>query len=164
MSERSSQRSSASRRPVQLSYGAVVPLPPDQAYAFVADPLSWPSFVSSLRDTTRDDHWGGVGSRGQMTNVVLGRPITSEIEVTVWDPPHEFRYFSRQPGTPPLDNRRVFEPVPEGTRLRGTTEVTPRPGLAGLVDRARLLALRRIFAAAMTELPAAAREAQAPPP
>lgn len=156
--------SSASRKPVHFAYGAVVHLPPDEAFAFVSDPLNWPSFFSSLRDSSRDEDWGSVGSRGQMSNVVLGRTIASEIEVTVWNPPHEFRYLSRQPGTPPLDNRRVFEPVPEGTRLSGTTEVIPRPGLPGLVDRARVLALRRIFAAAMAKLPEAARASHAPPP
>jgi hypothetical protein len=147
---------------MRLSYGAVIPLPPEEAFAFVSDPLNWPSFFSSLRDSSRDADWGGVGSRGQMSNVVLGRTITSEIEVTAWNPPHEFRYVSRQPGTPPLDNRRVLEPVPDGTRLTGTTEVTPRPGLAGLVDRARMLAVRRIYAKAMARLPEAARNLTPP--
>ncbi len=154
---------SASRKPMHLAYGALVPLPQDEAYAFVSDPLNWPSFFSSLRDSSRNEDWG-IGGRGQMSNVVLGRTITSEIEVTVWNPPHEFRYLSRQPGTPPLDNRRIFEPAPDGTRLSGTTEVTPRPGLPGLLDRARVLALRRIFAAAMARLPEAARASHAPPP
>ena len=155
--------SATSRKPVHIVYGAVVPLPPDEAYAFVSDPLNWPSFIASLRDSSRNEEWG-VGGRGQMTNVVLGRTITSDIEVTVWNPPHEFRYLTRQPGTPPLDNRRTFEPAPEGTRLTGTTDVTPRPGLPGLIDRARVLALRRIFAAAMAELPEAARASHAPSP
>ncbi len=148
--------STASRKPIRISYGAVVPLPPDAAFAFVSDPLNWPSFFSSLRDSSRSEHWGA-GGRGQMSNVVLGRTITSEIEVMVWNPPHEFRYLSRQPGTPPLDNRRLFEPAQDGTRLSGTTEVTPRAGLPGMLDRARALALRRIFASAMERLPEAAR-------
>jgi len=152
--------SSASRQPMHIAYGAVVPLPPDEAFAFVSDPLNWPSFFSSVRDSSRDDDWGSVGGRGHMSNVVLGRTIPSEIELTVWNPPHEFRYTSRQSGAPPLDNRRVFEPAPGGTRLSGTTEVTPRPGLPGLLDRVRVLALRRIFAAAMAQLPEAARASQ----
>ena len=156
--------SSASRQPMHIAYGAVVPLPPDEAFAFVSDPLNWPSFFSSLRDSSRDEDWGNVGSRGEMSNVVLGRTITSEIEVTTWNPPHEFRYLSRQPGTPPLDNRRTFEPASEGTRLSGTTEVTPRPGLPGLLDRARMLALRRIFASAMARLPEVAQATHATPP
>lgn len=149
--------SPVNKKPVHISYGAVVPLPPEETFAFVADPLNWPSFFSSLRDTSRSEDWGRVGSRGQMSNVVLGRTIASEIEVTAWDPPHEFRYAARQAGTPPLDNRRVFEMTPDGTRMSGTTEVVTRPGVPGLVDRARLLALQRIFAKAMLRLPEAAR-------
>jgi hypothetical protein len=155
--------SSASRKPLHIAYGALVPLPPDEAFTFVSDPLNWPSFFSSLRDSSRGEDWGRVGGAGRMSNVVLGRTITSEIEVTVWDPPHEFRYLSRQQGTPPLDNRRVFEATPQGTRLRGTTDVTPRPGVPGLVDRLRLVAVRRIFTKAMAQLPEAARASGAPP-
>jgi polyketide cyclase/dehydrase/lipid transport protein len=151
-------------KPVRIAYGAVVPLPPDAAFAFVCDPLHWPSFFSSLHDSSRNEDWGSVGSQGQMSNVVLGRTINSEIEVTVWNPPHEFRYLSRQPGTPPLDNRRLFEPAPGGTRLSGTTEVPQRLGLPGLIDRARMLALRRIFAAAMARLPEAAEASHSPSP
>jgi hypothetical protein len=148
---------------VHLSYGALVPLPPAAVYAFVSDPLNWPSFFSSLSHTDRDDEWGP-GGRGRMSNVILGRTITSEIEVTVWDPPREFRYQTHQPGTPPLDNRRTFEAAPGGgTRMHGTTDLVPRPGAAGLVDRARVMALRRIFAAAMQRLPEAALAHQTRP-
>lgn len=152
-----------SRRTLCLAYGAVIPLPADEAFSFVSDPETWPSYFSSMRDSSKDDDWGRVGGRGQMSNVVLGRRITSVIEVTVWDPPHEFRYVSRQQGAPLLDNRRVFETVPGGTRLRGTTTLTPRSGAAGLVDRVRVLALRRIFAAAMARLPDVARASGAAP-
>jgi hypothetical protein len=58
---------------------------------------------------------------------------------------------------PALTNHRVLEPVPGGTRLSGTTEVTLRPGLPGLVDRVQERALRRRYAAAMARLPDAAR-------
>jgi hypothetical protein len=55
----------------------------------------------------------------------------------------------------------VFEPVPGGTRLRGTTEAVLRPGLSGLLDRVQEQALRRLYAAAMARLPDAARAAPA---
>jgi hypothetical protein len=155
--------STTGRRPIRIAYGAVIPLPPDEAFAFVSDPLSWPSFFASMRDSRRSDDWGSVGGRAEMSNVVLGRTITSELEVTVWNPPHEFRYTSRQAGAPPLDNRRVFEPDPAGTRLSGTTETVPRGGLPGLLDRVRVLALRRIFTAAMAQLPEAARASDTRP-
>ena len=87
-----------------------------------------------------------------MTTRFLGRTVESAMEITTWDPPREFRYRSRQPGAPDLDNRRTFEPIPQGTRLRGTTVVVPRPGVAGLADRAQVLALRRLYAGAMKRL------------
>jgi len=151
------------RKPRRISYGAVVPLPPDEAFAFVCEPRNWPSFFTSMRDSSRDDSWGSVGGRARMTNVVLGRSFTSELQIMVWDPPRELRYVSRQAGAPTLDNRRVFEPVPGGTRLIGTTECTPRPGLQGLLDLALLLVVRRTFAAGMARLPDAARAADTPP-
>jgi hypothetical protein len=156
--------SRAHQKALRIAYGAVIPLPPDEAFSFVSDPENWLSFISSLRESSKDDAWGRVGGRGQMSNVVLGRRIASEIELTVWDPPHEFRYVSRQPGAPLLDNRRLLEPVPGGTRLSGTTTVTPRAGPAALVDRVRVLALQRIFATAMARLPEAARASRAQPP
>ena len=69
-----------------------------------------------------------------MTTRFLGRTIESTMEFTVWDPPREFRYVSRQPGAPDLDNRRVFEPIPGGTRLQGTTEAVPRAEMALFAD------------------------------
>lgn len=141
----------------RVTYEAVVPLPVDEAFAFVADPLNWPSFFSKMRDSGRHENWESVGGRAHMTNSFVGRTITSALEMTVWDPPHEFRYIARQPGARPLDNRRVFEPVPGGTRLRGTTEIELRPGLPGLLDRVQARALRRTYATAMARLPEAAR-------
>jgi glyoxylase-like metal-dependent hydrolase (beta-lactamase superfamily II) len=144
-------------RSVRLTYGAVIPLPPEQAFAFVTDPLNWPSFFSSMRGARKDADWGSVGGRAQMRTVVLGRTVASDLEMTVWDPPHEFGYVSRQASAPALTNHRVLEPVPGGTRLSGTTEVTLRPGLPGLVDGVQERALRRMYAAAMARLPDAAR-------
>ena len=112
-----------------------------------------------MRASSKDDGWEGMGGRARMTNAFLGRSVTSELEMTVWDPPREFGYISRQPDGPPLHNHRVFEPVPGGTRLRGTTEAVLRPGLPGMVDRVQEQALRRTYAQAMARLPDAARAA-----
>jgi hypothetical protein len=142
--------------PSRISYGAVVPLPPDEAFAFVSDPLNWPSFIRSMRSVSKQPDWQGVGGRATMTNVIAGRTFTSELEMTVWDPPREFRYLARQPGAPALDNRRVFEPAPSGTRMRGTTEGALRAGVQGLADRVRLQALRKNYADVMARLPDAA--------
>ena len=142
-----------SPQPVQIRYGALLPVPRSEAFAFVSDPRNWPAFIVGLRSAGRDDDWAGVGGHGHMTTRFLGRTVESTMEVTVWDPPREFRYVSRQHGAPDLDNRRVFEPIPGGTRLRGTTEVVPRQGMAHAIDRAQLLVLRRLYAEAMKRLP-----------
>jgi len=148
-----SPESPASTRPLRIEYGAELPVPPAEAFAFVSDPLNWPRFITNLVSAVGDDDWGRVGGHGQMTTKFLGRTVESTMELTTWDPPREFRYRSRQPGAPDLDNRRTFEPIPNGTRLRGTTVVVPRPGVAGLADRAQVLALRRLYAGAMKRLP-----------
>jgi Polyketide cyclase / dehydrase and lipid transport len=141
---------------MKISYGAVVPLPPDEAFAFVSDPEKWPTFFENMRSSEGGDDWGAVGGHARMTNVLLGRSFESDMELTAWDPPREFRYTMRQPGRPDMDNRRVFEPVPGGTQLRGTTEGTLHPGLSGLIDRVYIWAMQRMFAKAMRRLPEAA--------
>jgi shikimate kinase len=88
-----------------------------------------------------------------MTTAMLGRAVESELELTVWDPPREFRYLARQPGHPEADNRRVFVALPGGTRLVGTTDYRPRGGVSGLIDQAFGLALQRTYREAMTKLP-----------
>ena len=142
----------------RISYGAIIPLPPAEAFAFVSDPRNWHLFFDSLRSAEADADWGTVGGHARMTNAMLGRTITSELELTVWDPPREFRYTARQPGRPDLDNRRVFVPLPGGTRMQGTTESRSRGGLAGLTDQALGLALQRTYNTAMARLPQVAAD------
>jgi Polyketide cyclase / dehydrase and lipid transport len=148
---------------MKISYGAVLPLPPDEAYAFMADPVNWPLFVPGVRAVDKDDDWGRVGGRAHLTSVVLGRSVTMDLELTEWDPPRSFRYTVSQGGKPGNDdNRRMFEPVPHGTRLTGTTEIPARSGAAGLLDRLQMRIVHRVFTAAMARLPAAAAQHRRP--
>jgi hypothetical protein len=151
----SARQGSGQNRPIVLSYGATLPVPPSRAFAFVADPANWPTFFDGVRSVRKDDDWAGTGGHAHLTTAFLGRKVESHLEVTVWDPPREFRYVARQAGAPDLDNRRVFEPDPGGTRLRGTTEVLPRRGAVSVLDRGQVLVLRRVYARAMGRLPAA---------
>ena len=138
---------------MRISYGAVLPLPPEEAFAFVADPVNWPLFVPSVRSVHKDDDWGQVG--GHAPSGVFGRSVTMDLELMEWDPPRSFRYTVSQGGKPGNDdNRRTFEQVAGGTRLTGTTEIPARPGLAGLVDRLQMRVVRRVFTAGMARLPA----------
>jgi hypothetical protein len=43
---------------MKISYGAVLPVPPEQAFVFVADPVNWPLFTPNVGLVTKDDDWG----------------------------------------------------------------------------------------------------------
>jgi hypothetical protein len=144
---------------MRISYGAVLPLPPEEAFAFVADPLNWPLFVPSVRSVHKDDDWGQVGGHAHLTSVVFGRSVTMDLALTEWDPPRSFRYTVSRGGEPGNDDsRRTFEPVLGGTRLTGSTEIPARPGLAGLLDRLQMRVVHRVFTAGMARLPAVAAQ------
>jgi carbon monoxide dehydrogenase subunit G len=138
---------------MKISYGAVVPLPPDEAFAFVSEPTTWPTFFESMRSVEKGDDWGAVGGHARMINVRMGREIGWDLELTVWDPPREFSYRASQSAGPLVDNRRVLEPVAGGTQLSGTSEIAVRPGLSGLGDRVMVWVLQRTYAKAMQRLP-----------
>ena len=132
-------------------------LPAEQAFAIVADPVNWPLFTPNVRSLDKDDDWGRVGGHAHVTSVVLGRSVIMDLELTEWDPPRSFRYKVSQGGKPGNDdNRRLFEPVIDGTRLTGTTEIPARRGLAGLLDRSQMRIAHHVFTAAMARLPSAA--------
>lgn len=135
-----------------ITYGADLPVAVEQAFEFVADPSTWPSFFPGLETAAAGRDWGRVGGRGRMATRFLGRTVVSDMELTEWDPPHAFRYTARQPGRPDLDNQRVFSTAPGGTRLAGTTTVQLRRGLAGLFDRVSVAVLSRVYDRAMAQL------------
>lgn len=136
-----------------MTYGAVVPLPPDEAFDFVSDPANWPSFIESMESAERLEGWGTPGGRARMVTRVSGRRLTTELELVEWERPTRFRYIGHNESRADMDNSRVFEAVPEGTRLTGTTTAHARPGLAMLVDLVAAVALRRMLHRAMKELP-----------
>ena len=136
-----------------ICYGADLPVPPDQAFAFVSDPATWPTFFENVEMAAAGERWGHVGGCGYIVTRFIGRIVTSQMLLTEWDPPHAFRYTARQAGRPDLDNRRVFEAVSGGSMLQGTTEFELRPGSRGLVDRVSARVLQRVYDRAMARLP-----------
>lgn len=135
-----------------ISYGADLPVPPDEAFAFVSDLAMWPRFFKSIETAVAGERWGHVGGCGTVVTRFLGRFVTSQMLLTEWDPPHTFRYTARQAGRPDLDNRRVVEALPGGARLHGTTELSLQPGAKGLVDRVSARVLQRVYDRAMARL------------
>jgi glyoxylase-like metal-dependent hydrolase (beta-lactamase superfamily II) len=155
-------RATSAARAAGIAYGAILPLEPDEAFAFVAHPANWPSFFDEVQHAEADPDWGRIGGHARMRLRFFGRTTTSELELTEWDPPHRFSYLARQPGAPSLTNRRVLTAVPGGTELRGTTDAVLPAGAAGIAGRLQLRVLDRAYRAAMDRLPdVAARRAGA---
>lgn len=136
----------------RIEYGADLPVPPDRAFAVVADPGRWPEFFSGMRSAEADPGWAAVGGRGRTVNRFLGATVRTEMEVVEWEPGRRLRWRGTQPGRPDTDNLRTFEPTAGGTRLRGSTTITVRRGPRGVVDRLSLRVLQRVYDRAMTEL------------
>jgi Polyketide cyclase / dehydrase and lipid transport len=141
----------------EISYGTVLPIPVDEAFEFASEPANWPLFFESMRSAERQEGWGKVGGRAQVVTRFLGRVVTSELELTEWDPPRSFRYIMHQQGRPALDNNRIFEPAGTGTRLRFTTTAEARPGAMALVDWLYRRALLRMYRRAMARMPQTVR-------
>ena len=136
---------------MQITYGALIPLPVDEAFDFVTDPANWPTFVP-MESAQALEGWGAPGGKARMVTRFLGRDVTTDLELLEWSRPNKFRYIGRNEG-PDMDNSRVFEAVPGGTRLTATTTVHRGPGLSALVA---LVAIRRLMRRGMKELPAQA--------
>jgi hypothetical protein len=139
---------------MQITYSAGVPTTVGEAFDFVSRPANWPSFFQHMESAEALEGWGRVGGKAKMVNRILGQDVITDIVLVEWDPPHSFRYIGHSRGRADTDNRRVFDAVPGGTRLTGTTTAQVGPGLAGLLDRLTLLAAHRVFNRAMKRLPA----------
>lgn len=135
-----------------ISYGARPPVPPDPAFALVADPNRWPEFFARMRSAEAHPGWAAVGGRGRMVNEFLGTTVRTEMEVVEWEPGRRLRWRGTQPGRLDTDNLRSFEPLADGTRLCGSTNIVLRRGPPGPVDRISLRVLQRVYDEAMTRL------------
>ena len=138
---------------MRISYRAVLPTTADEAFDFVSSPSSWPSFFRHMESAEALEGWGAVGGRAHMVNRLLGQEVVTDLVLVEWDRPRSFRYVGHNRGHPDTENLRVFETVPGGTLLTGTTTAEARPGLRGLVDRLTFLAVRRTYRRAMERLP-----------
>lgn len=126
---------------VHFTSSVLLPVTIEEAFAFTSDPVNWPTFVPACR-SVHVLGWAVSGGRARITSRFLGRTLTSEVELTAWEPPTGFSYTLRTPGAPTLRNIRTFASHEGGTRVTATTEATPRPRAAGMADRVRLLAFR----------------------
>jgi len=87
--------------------------PPDEVFAFVADPANNPLWRKNvIRTEWLDDGPMRVGRRGRQTARVLGRPWTVEAEVIEWDPPRSATWRTVQG---PVSVRSWVRVEPDGT-------------------------------------------------
>jgi carbon monoxide dehydrogenase subunit G len=142
---------------MEITYGTVLAVPIEEAFAFVSDPTTWPLFFPGV-EVESLDAWGAPAGRARVTTRFMGRRVHSELELSEWEAPFRFRYVMRQEGRPSLDNLRVFEEIPEGTRLTGTTVVVLRSGVAGLGDRLAAVVGKRVYDRAMRNLAEAVQQ------
>lgn len=147
---------------MRITYRAVLPTTADEAFDFVSSPASWPSFFRHMESAEALEGWGAVGGRAHMANRILGQEVATDLVLVEWDRPRSFRYVGHNRGRPDTENLRVFEALPGGTRLTGTTTAEARPGFPGLVDRLTFLVVRSMFRRAMKRLPAQLARTRAP--
>ena len=93
---------------MKITYGAVLPLPPEQAFDFVSDSTKWPTFFESMESAEALQGWGSPGGKARMVSKFLGRSVVSELELVEWDRPHRFRYTALTAGRPDMDNVRIL--------------------------------------------------------
>jgi uncharacterized protein YndB with AHSA1/START domain len=137
---------------MKITYGAILPVPIEEAFAFVSAPETWPQYFSAMQSLQSLSGWGAVGGKARIVGKFMGQTQLSELELVDWEAPVRFRYLMRTESRPTLDNLRVFSEMPEGTRLTGTTEADPRPGIRGIYDRLAARILQRLYDRAMLRL------------
>lgn len=137
----------------EIRYEALLPVAQAEAFDFVSTPGNWALFLEGVEVVEVADDWGTPGGRARLVIHLLGRPVTSHLEVTRWDSPRAFRYTARRRGLPPVDNHRSFEATGAGTLLVGTTRVAPRAGIRFVADLLALRVLHRTYRRGMTRLP-----------
>jgi hypothetical protein len=137
----------------EIRYEAHLPVAQAHAFDFVSTPGNWGLFLDGVDVVDVADDWGRPGGQARLVIRLFGRPVTSHLELTHWDPPRAFRYTARQRGRPPVDNHRSFEATGAGTLLVGTTRVAPRAGLRFAADLLALRVLHRTYRRGMTRLP-----------
>jgi uncharacterized protein YndB with AHSA1/START domain len=148
---------------MKITYGALIPLPPDEAFDFVSNPENWPKFFSTMTSARSLEGWGTPGGKARLTINVRGRALVSELQLLEWDRPHHIRYIAQNRLDDAADtvatvNDRRFEAADGGTRLIASTATMPAhaAGLSGLNQNLALLASRRTWRQGMEEIPAQA--------
>jgi uncharacterized protein YndB with AHSA1/START domain len=113
-------------------------VPVEQGFAFITNPVNWPSFWPGFVRLEPGSSWGAPGDNARLVTRILGRERTLTMTVTEFEPNRLVKYTSTQPGLPDAEHERHFEHDGDGFVYRLVVEYEPRGGLAGLADRVLL--------------------------
>ncbi|MCA9839038.1 MAG: SRPBCC family protein [Trueperaceae bacterium] len=110
---------------LELEHSINIAAPVDEVYRFVTDPQNatkWRIGLIEAKQVSPGDM--GVGSKIEEKVRVLGRELTSKLEITDYVP-NKKRSFRIQLGPLPIVLHESYQSTPEGTQLQvtGTTEL-----------------------------------------
>ena len=109
--------------------------PPDEVFAFVADPANNPLWRKNvIRTEWLDDGPMRVGRRGRQTARLLGRHWTVEAEVIEWEPPRSATWRTVQ-GPVSVRSWVRVEPDGAGSLVRGGADGGFKGPIGGLMTR-----------------------------
>lgn len=102
---------------MRIEHTVEIERPPDEVYAFLADPENLPRWQSEVSAVRRESD-----TRFTETRTVLGKRVESTLEVTAAEPGREFS-IRTEAGPVAFAVRHLLEPAGEGrTLLRVTGE------------------------------------------
>lgn len=110
---------------LELEHSVLIKKPIGEVFNYVTDPARAPEWRVGLLEAKQTSPGElQVGSIIEETVQVLGRKLTSKVEVTKLSPSRE-RGIRVKLGPLPIDMTEHYEQTPEGTRLRvrGTADV-----------------------------------------
>jgi carbon monoxide dehydrogenase subunit G len=109
---------------VRYEHEVEIERPPEEVYAFLADPENLPRWQSGVLEVRSES-----GTRFTEVRTFVGRRVESTIEVTAAEPGREFSLRTAA-GPIRFSVQHLFEPAGEdGTRLRVKGEAAPAAGL-----------------------------------
>ena len=83
---------------MKICFGAVVPPPPDQAFAFVSDPRNWPRFIDIMKSAEPGPDRDTVGGHATTLTSMLGRTFESDLELRGPTPSRPPQRLTRRTG------------------------------------------------------------------
>ena len=119
---------------IQIEGEIVIKRPPEAVFDFVADERNEPRFNPRLLRAEQITPGAiGLGTRFRAAAASRRRPVEMVIEFTAFERPRRLSSSTRMSGMD-IDGTLIFEPLPEGTRMRWHWELVPR-GLLRLLTR-----------------------------